>query len=521
MTSSGRRASPAGGPYYCRALWKTRLVPIAREPDQSPDLDILDSREAGGRFVRGGGLRAIAYAGAVTTSIAAIPVVARYLHPAGYGRYVAVTSLLLVVAALTEGGIANLGVREFGNGDEHSRRQLMSALVGLRIVLSLLGGGGAILFAVLAGYPAVMVEGTAIACAGLVLANLQVTLAVPLTAALRLPWLALIDFVGPAVTAAALVLLVVGSAPLQTFFAAAVLAYAVTLTITAVLVRREIGLRLSFGLRSWRALLRESLVFAAATALGVVYFQLVVIAMSLLSSGHAVGVFSMAFRILSVVNGIPLVLIGSAFPILLRAARDDRVRLRYALQRLLEGNLLLGGWLSLVIVASAPFAVRVLGGPGYAASAGVLRILGAGVVATFLAAVFAFELLALRRYRALITINACMVALAAVLCITLIPADGARGGAFVTLSLEVVLAAAYGATLMLTQPELRPDLGLPTRMIVALGAAFSAALLAPLSSLLAAVAGTLVLVLAVVALRAVPRELLQALRLPAELGEAR
>jgi O-antigen/teichoic acid export membrane protein len=343
-----------------------------------------------------------------------------------------------------------------------------------------------------------------------------------MTAALRLPWLALLDFVGPAVTATALILLVVVGAPLQAFFAAAGLAYAVTLTVTATLVRHDIDLRLTLGLRRWGSLIRESVVFAAATALGVVYFQLVVIAMSLLTKAYAVGIFSMAFRILSVVNGIPLVLIGSAFPILLRAARDDRVRLRYALQRLIEGNLLLGGWLSLLVVAGAPFVVRVIGGGQYPASAGVLRILGPGVIATFLAAVFAFELLALRRYGTLITINACMVALAALLCATLIPADGARGAAFVTLSLEVVLAVAYGTTLMLTQPELRPELGLLTRMTVALGAAFAAALLPPLSPLLAAAVGTAVLALAAVALRAVPYELVHALRrLPAELGEAR
>lgn len=481
-----------------------------REPDHG--VDILDSGEAGTRYLRGGGLRFLAYGGAVAASIAATPLLTRHLHAVEYGQYVTVTSLLLIVAALTEGGIANLGVREFSGGSERERNQLMGSLLGVRLALSLVGSCAAILFTALTGYPHVVVAGTAIASVVLVLANLQITLAVPLTAGLRLPWLAALDFVGPAVTAAGLILLVLVGASLLPFFAAGIVAYVVTVAITAALVRHEVSIRPSFALRRWVPLLSESAVFAAATALGAVYFQLVVIAMSLIADGQAVGIFSLAFRILSVVNGIPLLLIGSAFPILLRAARDDRNRLRYAIQRLLEGNLLLGGWFSLLVITTAPFAVRVMGGGGYAGSAVVLRILGAGVPATFLAAVFAFALLALGMYRSLIAINAGMVVLAVALCGTLIPSHGAHGAAISTLSLELVLAGAYAAALFRAHPELRPALGVPLRMIVALAVAYAIALVAPLSSLLAAAVGTAVLAAAVVALRAVPRELIEALR---------
>ncbi len=468
--------------------------------------------------MRGGGLRLLAYAGAIATSIAATPFVARHLHATNYGHYVTVTSLLLIVAALTEGGIANLGVREFANRRDRERNELMSSLLGVRIALSLVGGGAAILFAVIVGYPHVVITGTAIASVGLVLANVQVTLSVPLTATLRLQWLAALDFVGPAVTAAALILLVVAGASLLPFFAAAILAYVVTVATTALLIRRQVPIRPSFMWSRWRTLLAESAVFAAATALGAIYFQIVVIVMSLLASGHAVGIFSLAFRVLSVVNGIPLLLTGSAFPILLRAARDDRSRLRYAFQRLFEGNMLLGGWLSLVVVTSAPFAVKVMGGGGYAGSSTVLRILGAGLLATFLAAVFSFALLAVRMYRTLIAINACMVALAMVLCAVLIPAHGAQGAAIATVSLEVVLAISYAGALFHAHRELRPALGIAARVLLALALAFAFALVAPLTPVLSAVAASGVLALAVLVLRAAPAELLQALREPAAIG---
>jgi O-antigen/teichoic acid export membrane protein len=495
---------------------------MAPRSERTPDWigDPLAAGEAGARFVRGGVLRITAYVGAIASSIVAMPFVTRHLHSSNYGRYVVVTSLMVIVGTLTEGGIAGLGVREFSHAPQAERRDFMRGLLGLRIVLSAAGGAGAIVFALLVGYPRVVVEGTAIAAIGLVLANLQVTLTVPLTAALALGWLAVLDFLTPAVTALALIALVVLDAPLLAFFAPAVLAFLVGLAVTSTLVRHQVSLRPVFNLARWRTLLGDSVVFAAATALALVYFQIVVVAMSIITTAHQTGIFSLAFRILSVVNGIPVVIAGSAFPILLRAARDDHARLHAALQRLIEGNLLLGGWLSLLVVSAAPFAVRVLGGPGYLASIEVLRILGTGVIATFLAAMFAYALLAVRMYRALVAISSGMVILAVVLCATLIPAHGARGAAIVTLSLEVVLATAYGLTLFTTNPELRPALSVSARTLVALALAFAVALVLPVSSVLAAVAGTAVLAIAVVALRVFPRELLELVGLRTHAGGA-
>jgi O-antigen/teichoic acid export membrane protein len=153
-----------------------------------------------------------------------------------------------------------------------------------------------------------------------------------------------------------------------------------------------------------------------------------------------------------------------------------------------------------------------MGDGGYAGATAVLRILGCGVAATFLAAVFAFALLSVRMYRSLITINAAMVVLAVVLCTVLIPGQGARGAAIATLSLEVALACAYALALFRARHDLRPRLGTAARTVVALGLAFAVAFAAPLSPLLAAAAGSATLAVAVVALHAAPRELWAALR---------
>jgi O-antigen/teichoic acid export membrane protein len=477
-----------------------------------PDGDILASSEAGGRFLRGGGLRVAAYGSGLIVGLASTPLVTRHLGPGGWGHFITVTSLIFIVAALTEGGVGNLGVREFSVGDDSERRAFMSSLIGLRIVLSLLGALGAVAFTLIAGYSRVLVEGTALASLGLILQALQITLSVPLTARLRLGWLAVNDFAGQLVTAVLMILLVVAGASLLPFYAVTILAALVTLSLTAKLVGGEISLRPRFSPARWRTLMADSLVYAAATTLGVVYFRIVVIAMSLLASKTQTGYFSLSFRILDIVNGIPWLLVASAFPILARAARDDDERLRYSLQRLFDGSLVVSAFLSLCVIIGAPFAVKVIGGPTFHPSVEVLQIMGVGIVGTFLVSIWAFALLSLHLYRDLIVVNGVIVLLAIVLCAVLIPSHQAHGGAIVTATLEFTLAGAYAAVLGYRHPELRPSLRLVPRVALACAAAFVVAAVLPVHPVIAVFTGSVVMLGALIALRALPAEFLQALR---------
>ncbi len=477
-----------------------------------PDGDILASREAGGRFLRGSSIRVIAYGAGLLVGLASTPLVTRHLGPTDWGHFITVTSLIFIMAALTEGGVGNLGVREFATGSEAERRSFMSNLLGLRIVLSLLGAAGALGFALVAGYSHVLVAGTALAGVSLLFEALRATLVIPLTARLRLGWLAISDFIGQFVTAAFMILLVVGGASLLPFYSVAILASLSTLVLTAVLVRKEISLRPSFSPARWRSLMSDSLVYAAATTLGVIYFQIVVIAMSLLAGKTQTGYFSLSFRVLSLVNAIPWLLVTSAFPILARAARDDHQRLRYALQRLFDGAIVVGGLFALCLIAGAPFAIRVVGGPKFQPSVEVLQILGVGVIGTFLVAIWSFALLTLHLYRELIIVNGIVALLAIALSVVLIPSHQALGGGIATATLEIVLAGAYAAVLSRRRPDLRPSLRQVPRVTLALAIALTVAFVLPVSSALSVITGALVLFLCLLALRALPAEFLHALQ---------
>jgi O-antigen/teichoic acid export membrane protein len=478
----------------------------------SPARDALDSREAGGKIIRGGSVRALTYIAGVLVGAVSVPFVVRHLGVVDYGHFVTVHSLIFIVTGVSEGGLGNLGVREYATRDAESRAALMRNLLGLRLTLALAGVVGAVLFAALAGYESTLVAGTAVAGAGVLAMNAQVTLTLPLQTELRLVSLTVLDAVRQVVTTAGMVLLVVLGAELFPFYVVGPVAAFAILAATAILVRRTVPLLPGFDLAAWGALLRETVFYAAATALGIVYFQVAIIATSLLSSSDQTGYFGVGFRIVELVNGVPWILAASAFPLLARAARDDADRLRYALGRMTETALIVGLWFALVTFAAAPFAIDVVGGADFDPSVSVLRLLAIGLPATFTVAMLAFAILSTRLYRELIIANGITLALALALSGVLIPLEGADGAAITTATLEIVLAVSYYVLLRRARPDLTILSARALRIALAGALALVAALLLLEKPIPAAIAATAVYGAALLAMRAIPAEIGEALR---------
>jgi O-antigen/teichoic acid export membrane protein len=478
----------------------------------SSTTDVLDTSQAGGRVIRGGGLRIAAQIGGLLVGTVSTPIVVRHLGPSGYGNFQTVASLIFIVSGITEGGLGNLGIREFSTLMGGERVAFMRDLLGLRISMTTIAAAAAILFAVSAGYKPVLVEGTAISAAGMLVLIVQHTLSLPLTAQLRLGVLALLDFVRQLATAMIMVALALAGASLLPFYIVAPVTALLVLVPTTALVRHDTALVPRVNPRAWLGLLKQTLVYAAASALGVAYFQIAMLAMSLLSSAHERGIYAVPFRIVDLGNMIPWLLVGSAFPVLARAARDDADRLRYALQRMFEVGLMLGCLIAVLAVVGAPFGIHLVGGAKFDRSVAVLRILGVGIPATYLVATWSFALLSLHRHAALMICNAVALVTAFALSGILIPAYGARGAGIVTGVLELVLSSAYCVALWRARRELRPDMRLVPRIALAVGAALAAGLLLPVPSLPGAVIAGAVYLAVLLALRAFPAELWLAIR---------
>jgi O-antigen/teichoic acid export membrane protein len=478
------------------------LTPVAEDP--------YAVGEAGGRVIRGGVMRvAGAMAGLLAGAISA-PLLVRHLGVTDFGRYLTVASVIFIITALTEGGLANVAVRQFSVGEDPERRSLIANLTGLRLVLGALGALAAVGFGLIAGYPSIVVGGLALGSIGYIFAGVQGTYSVALSGRLRLSALAGLDLYRSLATSALLIALVILGSGLTGFYAIAAVVQGTTLLATAALVRRAVPLLPAFNRERWRELAHETALYALAATLGAVYFQVAMISMSLLDPGRQTGYYAIAFRIVELVNGIPWLLAGSVLPVLAVAASNDRARLRYVAGRTFEGATIAGGLVALVIIIGAEFGIRFIAGPKGQPAIVVLRTMGIGVTATFVVASCGFVLLSLRQYRQLVIANLSALALAIALSLVLIPALHARGGAITTAVLELTLAGSY--MVVLARQGIVPSGRFVLCFVLALGIGLGvgAAALA-LNAVLAVFLASVVYLAVLWTLRAIPSELIDAL----------
>ena len=472
--------------------------------------DVLDTTEAGPKVIRGGALRIGGHVFGSLLSVAATALMMRHLGVVDAGRLVTVLALTAIVAGVSDLGLTGVGLREYSVLDGARRDRFMRSLLGMRIAFTSIAVGLAVLFSVAVGYTDEMVAGTALAGVGAMLFVLHGSFAIPLSTQLRLGWVTTFQLAIQLLMAAMIAGLVALDAGLVAFLAVQIPAMLPVLAATAVVVKGQMPLRPAFDAAEWRRVMREILPYAAAVVLAVIYFRLVTILVSLLSSDQETGYFGASFRILDALALVPPLLVSTAFPVLARAARDDRDRLSYAMTRLTEAMLILGAWAAVCVVVGAEVLIDVVAGPDFEPSVQVLQLQGPAILGSFLVATWGYGLLALRRHRAILLCNLAALTLAGGLSVWLIDRHGADGGAVALTATELSLAAGYAISLARTDLDLGGLARLLPRLALAVAAAAALPLVIGLASFTAALLATGVFFAALVLMRGIPVEIVEA-----------
>ena len=481
------------------------MLSTAVEPD-TPEPDALDSPQAGERAVRGSALRSGAYVIGILLSLISAPLLVRHLGFANFGVYVAISALVAIVAGVTDVGITSVAVREWASREVSERRTLLANLFGARLSLTALGCLGAFAFGALAGYDAMRMAAVAVACGGLLMLVCAEALGVPLQAELRQGSVALSELLRQGVRVALIVTLIALGAGLVPLMATMIPA-AFAAVVLVVNISREGLVRPAMHPRVWWSLMRDTLPFAMASALAVVYLRMTVIITSLIASGEQSGYFATAFRVMEVAIGVPVLLVGALFPVLARAAATDHVRLRAATARTFEGALACGALTAVCFVAGAPLAIQVLAGERPQPAVQSLAILGVGLGFSFVGASSQFALLALRRHRAILLVNAVALLVNVTLTFALVPVHGAQGAAVALAISEVVVATLSTTLFARSLPGFALPWGLMLRTaLVAALAGVAAFLLAGVGIVPEALGAALVCLCGGIGLRVLPAE---------------
>jgi O-antigen/teichoic acid export membrane protein len=200
-----------------------------------------------------------------------------------------------------------------------------------------------------------------------------------------------------------------------------------------------------------------------------------------------------------------------AVPVLAAAARDDRARLRYAIEGLSKGALIAGVLVVLVMVRAAQPLMSLIGGDAFRPAGAVLRIQAGVLVFTALYQIWTASLLALDRQRELIRANLIAVVCLGAVAALLVPSFGAQGGAAASVAGDATLAFLIYRRVHAALGTVMVPIGFLARVAAAAGVACTALVIPGLPGLVAAaLAGALFLGVGQL-LGMVPRELLAAL----------
>jgi O-antigen/teichoic acid export membrane protein len=480
------------------------------EPQPLP-ADGLRAPDAGARVIRGGAVRAAGYGLSVLLAAASSVLLLRYLGVEDFALYATVTALLGVVTSLTEGGLSIVGARDLAvRAPGEPRRELLGNLVTLRVALTAAGVAAAAVFAVAVGYEDVVVAGTLLAGLGVLLLNLQVTMSLPLRVELRMGAVTGVEVLNQAATCLLVAALVVAGAPLAAFFgvqvAVGALAVAVTVALVGAATLRPRASRAVLG-----PLVRAATPLAAAVAMNVVYPSLLVLMVSLLSTETQTGLFGTSYRVFQMLVGLPTLVLGIALPVLAVHVTEERSRFRYGFQRLTEVALVAGAFQAVAVAALAEPAVVLLYGDEYRQAGPLLAVQGLALVPLYLAHAWTLGLVALHRQRGVAAAN--LVALGVVLAAgtTLTAWRGADGAATAAVVTEAALALGLLALLVRRERDVAPGLAFAWRPAVA-ALAGAAPLLLAVSPWVEGVLAVVAFAAVALAVRAVPAEVLAALR---------
>jgi len=487
---------------------------VTAAPDPEPG--VLSGTDVAGRVVRGGVQRALGFGVVNLLGVVSSVILLRHLGVADFGRYGTVIALVSIASGLADAGLNVTGSRELALlPDAEDRRRLLGGLLGVRLLLLTLAALGAVAFALVADYDQDMVVGAALAGVGALLVGIQSTLTLPLTVDLRNGRLTISEVLKQVILVVGVVALVVGGAALTLFFGVQVMVGIGALLAVPFLVDR--------AQLAWPSLSREDLHHVAFTALPLaiaailtaLYLRMLIVIASLLTSEYETGLFVTSSRVIEMIGGLALLVVGVILPVATVAARDDRPRLRYMLASTTKLALVGGGLLALTVIVAARPIVVVLGGESFAGAASVLRLQAPVVLTVFLVYAWTGFLIADGRRRALVQSMLVGTVVLIATGIVLIARFDAEGAALAAVLADVVLITALWRSMRhVGDGHVGVERGYLLRYAVTLAAGGGAALavLAVLPAVVAAVVAAAVFVGLALALRLVPMELTALLR---------
>jgi len=321
----------------------------------------------------------------ITTAIAVVMLayLARYLGVNGYGEYTTVFAFLGFFAIIADMGFYTVAVREMAK-DPESSAKVIGNIFSLRLVFALV-----LLIAPLVGffipsYSEAVKIGIVIATFSSLFVLLNQIFVSIFQVHLRMDRSVISDVSARLVLFALTIVFINLKLSLQFFILANVIANLVLVLISFAMSRKFLVSRPQFDFKYWKFILKESLPLGIVIVLGLIYFKIDTIMLSIMKDSTAVGIYGAPYKILEILITIPSIFMGSVFPLISKYIKEKDFRLKDSFKTSFDFMLILAVPMVVGIYLLAKPIVYLILGAEFSASILVLQYLIFAVLIIFL-----------------------------------------------------------------------------------------------------------------------------------------
>jgi len=300
----------------------------------------------------------------ITTAISVIMLayLARYLGVAGYGDYTTVFAFLGFFAIVADMGFYTVAVKEMARNPERSP-DIMGNIFSIRIIFALFF----LFLAPLVGhFIPVYNEGVKIGLwvgtlsSFFILLN-QLTVGI-FQVHLRMERLVISDVVSRIVLFVLTMVFIKLNMSLGLFIFANVVSNLCLFGFSLIMSRKFLKFSLKFDKTYIGRIIREALPLGIIIVLGLIYFKIDTVMLSIMKDSEAVGIYGAPYKVLEIFITVPSMFMGSVFPLISKYFHEKDIRLKDSFHKsfdfisMMALPILFG-----VFVLAKPITVLVLG----------------------------------------------------------------------------------------------------------------------------------------------------------------
>jgi O-antigen/teichoic acid export membrane protein len=384
-------------------------------------------------------VQALAKAIVFPLSFVAVSLSTRYLGQERFGELTTITVYLGLLSVVTEWGLPAWTVRALAREDDEGQQKLAGAMLGLRLLIAGAGTVMAVGVSLVLPYPMIVRAGIAVGAVAVLATTAASAIGPILQTKLRMGYAALADVARTVVYVAAILIVIGLSWGVLGFVGANIIGAVAALAIIYVGAQKLLRITLRVDRRVWRAALASSLALGAAMFVHTIYFRADTVLLSVLQTQEDVGIYGFAYRFYETLLVVPTLFTMSVLPVVARDYVTPGADFRRALQRSFDFLVLASLPLAVGGIILAPRLTELLAGAEFANSVLPLRILLAGLVFSFLAALVGTLLIAADRQTTALKLSLGILCVNVVLNVILIPKYSYNAAAALTTGSEALV----------------------------------------------------------------------------------